>query len=241
MPGAFTPTCSLKHLPGFIEKADELKAKGVETIACVAVNDAFVMDAWGKSVDAGDKVMLLADGSALFTKARARVPLLQLPASSHTRAPFAANARHGLGMRPGLSGSCWMGAWMLREVTLGSHAPADELLVSCAPRESSILWVEGQGLSRPHATGHTWSHMLAGSRERSAVLPLVWAFSADLSGPGALPKCSGHTHKHGAAKRGPYASPGVAACERRALAIFEQNRAALELPFFAGHGRRHAA
>lgn len=71
VPGAFTPTCSLKHLPGFIEKADELKAKGVETIACVAVNDAFVMDAWGKSVDAGDKVMLLADGSALFTKARA--------------------------------------------------------------------------------------------------------------------------------------------------------------------------
>ncbi|KAK9838298.1 hypothetical protein WJX81_003145 [Elliptochloris bilobata] len=68
VPGAFTPTCSLKHLPGFIEKADELKAKGVETIACVAVNDAFVMDAWGKSVDAGDKVMLLADGSALFTK-----------------------------------------------------------------------------------------------------------------------------------------------------------------------------
>ncbi len=70
VPGAFTPTCSLKHLPGFIEKADELKAKGVETIACVAVNDAFVMDAWGKSVDAGDKVMLLADGSALFTKVR---------------------------------------------------------------------------------------------------------------------------------------------------------------------------
>ncbi len=74
VPGAFTPTCSLKHLPGFIEKADELKAKGVETIACVAVNDAFVMDAWGKSVDAGDKVMLLADGSALFTKVRARRP-----------------------------------------------------------------------------------------------------------------------------------------------------------------------
>ena len=90
VPGAFTPTCSLKHLPGFIEKADELKAKGVETIACVAVNDAFVMDAWGKSVDAGDKVMLLADGSALFTKARPPVPLLQLPALSYTRAPVAA-------------------------------------------------------------------------------------------------------------------------------------------------------
>ena len=70
VPGAFTPTCSLKHLPGFIEKADELKAKGVATIACVGVNDAFVMNAWGKSVDAGDKVMLLADGSAVFTKVR---------------------------------------------------------------------------------------------------------------------------------------------------------------------------
>ena len=69
VPGAFTPTCSLKHLPGFIEKSDELRAKGVDAIACVSVNDPFVMDAWGRSVDAGDKVLLLADGSALFTKA----------------------------------------------------------------------------------------------------------------------------------------------------------------------------
>ena len=69
VPGAFTPTCSLKHLPGFIEKADELKSKGVDTIACVAVNDAFVMEAWSKSVGADDKVMMLADGSAVFAKA----------------------------------------------------------------------------------------------------------------------------------------------------------------------------
>lgn len=69
VPGAFTPTCSLKHLPGFIEKADELKSKGVDTIACVSVNDAFVMDAWGKTVGADGKVLMVADGSALFAKA----------------------------------------------------------------------------------------------------------------------------------------------------------------------------
>lgn len=69
VPGAFTPTCSLKHLPGFIENADELKAKGVDTIACVSVNDAFVMDAWGKSVGADGKVLMLADGSAVLAKA----------------------------------------------------------------------------------------------------------------------------------------------------------------------------
>ena len=69
VPGALTPTCSLKHLPGFIEKADELKAKGVDTIACVSVNDAFVMDAWGKSVGADGKILMLADGSAVFAKA----------------------------------------------------------------------------------------------------------------------------------------------------------------------------
>jgi len=69
VPGAFTPTCSLKHLPGFIEASEEIKAKGVDTIGCVAVNDVFVMDAWGKHVNTDEKVMMLADGSALFTKA----------------------------------------------------------------------------------------------------------------------------------------------------------------------------
>jgi peroxiredoxin len=69
LPGAFTPTCSAKHLPGFIEKAAELKAKGVQAIACVSVNDAFVMDAWGKQQGAADKVMMLADGNGEFTRA----------------------------------------------------------------------------------------------------------------------------------------------------------------------------
>ena len=69
VPGAFTPTCSREHLPGFIEQADALKAKGVDTIACIAVNDVFVMDAWGQSAGAGDKVVMLADGNGDYTSA----------------------------------------------------------------------------------------------------------------------------------------------------------------------------
>ena len=69
VPGAFTPTCSAKHLPGFIEKADALRAKGVDAIACVAVNDAFVMGAWSKSSGADGKVVMLADGNGDFTRA----------------------------------------------------------------------------------------------------------------------------------------------------------------------------
>jgi peroxiredoxin len=69
VPGAFTPTCSMQHLPGFVEKAGEIKAKGVDTIACISVNDAFVMGAWGKDKGADDKVLMLADGNAEFAKA----------------------------------------------------------------------------------------------------------------------------------------------------------------------------
>lgn len=69
LPGAFTPTCSAKHLPGFIQHADEIKQKGVDAIACVSVNDAFVMGAWGESQGAGDKIAMLADGNGDFTRA----------------------------------------------------------------------------------------------------------------------------------------------------------------------------
>ena len=69
VPGAFTPTCDAKHLPGYVDKAAAIKAKGVDTIACVAVNDAWVMEAWGKAHDVGDKILLLADGSGDFTRA----------------------------------------------------------------------------------------------------------------------------------------------------------------------------
>ena len=69
VPGAFTPTCSLKHLPGFVEKAGDLKKKGVQEIVCVSVNDAFVMGAWGKDQGAGGKVRMVADGNGDFTKA----------------------------------------------------------------------------------------------------------------------------------------------------------------------------
>jgi peroxiredoxin len=69
VPGAFTPTCSAKHLPGFVENADGLKAKGVDEIVCVSVNDAFVMNAWGKDQNVGTKIVMAADGNADFTKA----------------------------------------------------------------------------------------------------------------------------------------------------------------------------
>jgi peroxiredoxin len=69
VPGAFTPTCSMKHLPGFVEQAAALRAKGVDEIVCLSVNDAFVMGAWGKDQNAGGKVRMVADGNGDFTKA----------------------------------------------------------------------------------------------------------------------------------------------------------------------------
>jgi peroxiredoxin len=69
VPGAFTPTCHAKHLPGFVQHLAALKAKGVDTVACLAVNDVFVMSAWGKASGVGEGILMLADGNAEFTKA----------------------------------------------------------------------------------------------------------------------------------------------------------------------------
>ena len=69
VPGAFTPTCSAKHLPGYTEQADALKAKGIDSIACLSVNDVFVMNAWGENQNAGENVAMLADGNGAFTSA----------------------------------------------------------------------------------------------------------------------------------------------------------------------------
>ena len=69
LPGAFTPTCSAKHLPGFVQHAGEILKKGVDAIACISVNDVFVMGAWGAQQGAGDKVMMLADGNGELTAA----------------------------------------------------------------------------------------------------------------------------------------------------------------------------
>jgi len=69
VPGAFTPTCSAKHLPGFVQHAADLGARGVDTVACMSVNDVFVMDAWGKDQGVGDSVVMLADGNGEYAKA----------------------------------------------------------------------------------------------------------------------------------------------------------------------------
>ena len=69
LPGAYTPTCSAKHLPGYVQNADKLKAKGIDQIVCLSVNDAFVMGAWGKDQKVGDKVLMVGDGDGAFAKA----------------------------------------------------------------------------------------------------------------------------------------------------------------------------
>jgi peroxiredoxin len=69
LPGAFTPTCSAKHVPSYVQNFDKLRAKGIDEVWCIAVNDAFVMGAWGKDQHCGGKVRMMADGSAVFTKA----------------------------------------------------------------------------------------------------------------------------------------------------------------------------
>jgi glutaredoxin/glutathione-dependent peroxiredoxin len=84
VPGAFTPTCDAKHLPGFVQLADQILAKGVNTLACMAVNDVFVMNAWGKASGVGDKIVMLADGNGEYAKALG----LELDGKAH-----------GLGMR----------------------------------------------------------------------------------------------------------------------------------------------
>ena len=69
VPGAFTPTCSMSHLPGFLAHTDDILARGVDTIACMAVNDVFVMHAWGKDQGVGDKILMLADGNGDYARA----------------------------------------------------------------------------------------------------------------------------------------------------------------------------
>ncbi|HEX6999979.1 MAG TPA: peroxiredoxin [Gammaproteobacteria bacterium] len=69
VPGAFTPTCSMKHLPGYVDNAEKLRSKGVDTVACMAVNDVFVMSAWGKASNADGKVLMLADGNGEYARA----------------------------------------------------------------------------------------------------------------------------------------------------------------------------
>lgn len=85
VPGAFTPTCSAKHLPGFVENAPRLADKGIDQIVCMSVNDAFVMDAWGRDQGAHGKVMMMADGNGEFTKALG----LELDASGFGMGPRA--------------------------------------------------------------------------------------------------------------------------------------------------------
>ena len=104
VPGAFTPTCDAKHLPGFVELAEEIKRKGVDTIACTAVNDVFVMNAWGKSGGVGDKILMLADGNGEYAKALG----LELDATGygmgHRGQRFAVIAKNGVATHVNIEG-----------------------------------------------------------------------------------------------------------------------------------------
>src|SRR6201993_3392834 len=96
VPGAFTPTCDAKHLPGFVQLAGQIRARGVDTIACMAVNDVFVMNAWGKASGVGDKIAMLADGNGDYARALG----LELDARGHGMAPrgrrFAVVVKNGV-------------------------------------------------------------------------------------------------------------------------------------------------
>ena len=104
LPGAYTPTCSAKHVPGYVEKADALKAAGVDEIWCVSVNDAFVMGAWGREQKTGGKVRMMADGSADFAKATGMRCRAGPPSRSDRSGPFIGTRRSSAG-RAGCS--CW--------------------------------------------------------------------------------------------------------------------------------------
>ena len=111
LPGAFTPTCSAKHVPGYLEKFSELKAAGVDEIWCVSVNDAFVMGAWARDLKAGGKVRMLGDGDAAFTKATG----LTLDLTGKGRPDF---TRHGLAQQPLFdAGQGWQGCFAERRST----------------------------------------------------------------------------------------------------------------------------
>ena len=133
VPGAFTPTCDAKHLPGFVEKAGEFKAKGVDTIACMAVNDVFVMNAWGKHSNVGDGVLMLADGNARLRQgARPRTQRQRAsawvsaasasPSSRRTARSPACSSKARASSRSRAPTTCWASCKPLDPATLTAAA-----------------------------------------------------------------------------------------------------------------------
>ena len=96
LPGAFTPTCSARHLPGYVSQADELKQHGIDAIACLSVNDVHVMNAWGKSAHADGKVLMLADGNGDYTRALGLEIDLSAAGMGRRSRRFALVARNGV-------------------------------------------------------------------------------------------------------------------------------------------------